>query len=140
MGHLFNASGMRPDPDRVKAIIDLKEPRNKLELQRVLGMLNYLRRFVPKFSDKTASLRELLKLNVEWQWLELHTKAFIHLKNLISNAPVLGIFDSNKPITIQADNSKDGLGCLLQNGQPVAFSSRSLTEAEKNYAQIEKEF
>ncbi|KFM62105.1 Retrovirus-related Pol polyprotein from transposon 17.6, partial [Stegodyphus mimosarum] len=141
LGHLFNASGMRPDPDRIKAITELQEPQNKHELQRVLGMCNYLRKFVPHFSEKTAILRELLKNKVGWQWLQLHSKAFKELKELISNAPVLGIFDSSKPITIQADSSKDGLGCcLLQNGQPIAFSSRSLNNAEKNYAQIEKEF
>ncbi|GBO41607.1 Transposon Ty3-G Gag-Pol polyprotein [Araneus ventricosus] len=141
LGHVFNVAGMRPDPERVKAVVELKEPKNKLELQRVLGMLNYLRRFVPHFSTKTAALRELLKQKVEWQWLGLHSQAFKELKNLICNAPVLGIFDSNKPITLQADSSKDGLGCcLLQNGQPIAFSSRSLTDSEKNYAQIEKEF
>ncbi len=96
---------------------------------------------MPKFSDKTVMLRELLKNKVEWQWLQLHSKAFQELKDLISKAPVLGIFDSSKPITIQADSSKDGLGCcLLQNGQPIAYSSRSLSNAEKNYAQIEKEF
>ncbi|XP_035209444.1 uncharacterized mitochondrial protein AtMg00860-like [Stegodyphus dumicola] len=99
---------MRPDPDRIKAITELQEPRNKHELQRVLGMCNYLRKFVPHFSEKTAILRELLKNKVEWQWLQLHSKAFRELKKLISNAPVLGIFDSSKPITIQADSSKDG--------------------------------
>ncbi|XP_035234277.1 uncharacterized protein K02A2.6-like, partial [Stegodyphus dumicola] len=100
--------GMRPDPDRIKAITELQEPQNKHELQRVLGMCNYLRKFVPHFSEKTAILRELLKNKVEWQWLQLHSKAFRKKKKLISNAPVLGIFDSSKPITIQADSSKDG--------------------------------
>ncbi|GBN61738.1 Transposon Ty3-G Gag-Pol polyprotein [Araneus ventricosus] len=122
LGHVFNVAGMRPDPERVKAIVELKEPKNKLELHRVLGMLNYLRRFVPHFSTKTAALREFLKQNVEWQWQGLHSQTFKELKNLICNAPVLGIFDSNKLITLQAkmkDCSKDGLGCcLLQN---VAF-------------------
>ncbi|GBN46208.1 Transposon Tf2-6 polyprotein, partial [Araneus ventricosus] len=74
LGHVFNVAGMRPDPERVKAVVELKEPKNKLELQRVLGMLNYLRRFVPHFSTKTAALRELLKQKVEWQWLGLHSQ------------------------------------------------------------------
>ncbi|GBL76963.1 Transposon Ty3-G Gag-Pol polyprotein [Araneus ventricosus] len=65
LGHVFNVAGVRPDPEGVKAIVELKEPKNKLELQRVLRMLNYLRRFVPHFSTKTAVLRELLKQKVE---------------------------------------------------------------------------
>lgn len=73
--------------------------------------------------------------------MPVHTNALKALKSKIANAPVLGVFNSSKPVVIQSDSSKDGLGCcMLQGGKPVAFASRSLTDTEKGYAQIEKEF
>ena len=58
----------------------------------------------------------------------------------MSNAPVLRFFDAGKAPTIQCDASSTGLGTvLLQEGQPVAYASRSLLETEQRYAQIEKE-
>ena len=59
---------------------------------------------------------------------------------MITKAPVVKFYDANEEATIECNASKKGLGAtLLQNGQPVAFVSRSLTKAEQNYAQIEKE-
>lgn len=127
---------MKPDPERVKAILDIEIPSNKKELKSILGMFNYLRKFVPNMSSITAPLRELLKHNVEFQSLPKHTEALNDLKCKISNALTLGTFDGNKEITLQCDSCKNGMGCcLLQNGQPIAFASRRL-----NDAQIEKEF
>ncbi|GBO30251.1 Retrovirus-related Pol polyprotein from transposon 17.6 [Araneus ventricosus] len=132
---------MKPDPDYVQAIIDMPEPRNKTELQRILGIINYLRQFIPQASTISAPLRELLKKSTVWHWLPAHETALKTLKNKIASAPVLSVFNSSKSIVIKPNNSKDGLGCcLLQDGRPVAFASRSLTETEKGYAQIEKEY
>ncbi|KAL0894614.1 hypothetical protein ABMA27_013176 [Loxostege sticticalis] len=139
-GHIFSKEGMKIDPDRVKAILNIKSPTNKKELQIFLGMVNYLRNFVSKLADLTAPLNSLLKKDVSWLWTEVHEKAFNNIKKCISTAPVLQNFDSTLPITIQCDASKDGLGCcLMQNGKPVCYASRSLTSAEKNFSQIEKE-
>lgn len=67
-------------------------------------------------------------------------KAWVTFKKCVVNPPVLSIFDPRLPIVIYCDASKDGLGCcLLQNKKPVAYASRSLSQTEKRYAQIEKE-
>ncbi|CAI6353509.1 unnamed protein product [Macrosiphum euphorbiae] len=85
-------------------------------------------------------LRDLLKKNVSWVWSEAHTEVLNKLKQIVASPQVLINFDPNKKITIQCDSSQTGLGCcLLQEGRPVAFSSRSLNEAEQKYPQIEKE-
>ena len=62
------------------------------------------------------------------------------MKELVKDAPVLQFFDNHKPLMIQCDASEKGLGAaLLQDGKPVAFASRALTDTETRYAQIEKE-
>lgn len=139
-GHIFSEEGMKIDPDRVKAIVNIKGPNNKKELQIFLGMINYLRKFVPNLADIAAPLQLLLKKNVDWIWTIVHETAFDNIKKKISEAPILQNFNTKLPIVIQCDASKDGLGCcLLQNGKPVSFASRSLTPSKRNFSQIEKE-
>jgi len=140
LGFLFNEQGMRPDPQRVKVINELKDPLNKTELQRVLGMVNYLRDFIPKMSEIISPLRALLKKDKIWVWNESHSAVLKEVKQLICNASTLTNFDPNIKVEIQCDASQDAIGCcLLQNKKPVCFLSRSLTDIEKGYAQIEKE-
>ena len=69
-----------------------------------------------------------------------HQKAFNSVKEAITAASTLAYFDSSKPVTTQTDASKRGIGAtLLQNGRPVAYASKSLTEIENNYCNIERE-
>lgn len=140
MGHLFSADGVRPDPKHVEAIKQLKTPTDKTSLLSVLGLFKYVAKFVENMSTITAPLRELTKDNVPFEWNEEHEDAFNKLKAVIASEPILAYYDKKKQCIIQADASKDGLGCcLLQDGHPIAFSSRALTKAEQRYAQIEKE-
>lgn len=82
----------------------------------------------------------MLKKNVHFLWTELHSKVFNEIKEEILKSNILVPFDVNKKIEIQCDASQFGLGCcLLQDNKPISFASRSLTSAEQNYAQIEKE-
>lgn len=63
------------------------------------------------------------------------------LKSILTRDPVLQNFDNNKSITIQTDASKNGIGCvLLQEGKPICYGSKALSQAELNYGQIAKEF
>lgn len=140
LGFLFNEHGMRPDPQRVKVINELIDPLNKTELQRILGMVNYLRDFLPKISEIISPLRELLKKDKIWVWNESHSAVLKEVKHLIANASILTNFDPNIKVEIQCDASQNAIGCcLLQNKKPVCFLSRSLTDTEIGYAQIEKE-
>ncbi|KAJ8895876.1 hypothetical protein PR048_001216 [Dryococelus australis] len=88
----------------------------------------------------TAPLRILLRADITWYWMKSLSDCVVAIKSAISSAPALRIFDGEKPIMIQYDTSQESLGCcLLHYGQPIAFASRSLTETEKKWAQIEKE-
>lgn len=140
LGVKFSKEGMSPDPDKIDSIKKLVNPTNKTELQRMLGMINYLRSFIPNVSELTAPLRELLKKNVVWNWTQSHSKVLEDLKTIICSSQVLAPFDPDIPVEIQCDASKDAIGfCMLQNGKPVHFGSRSMNNTEQDYAQIEKE-
>ena len=140
LGDIVTADGFKPDPEKIKAIIDMPEPQSKQDLQRLLGMVNYLSQYIPNMSEISAPLRALLKKNTQWFWYDEHRHAIEKLKQALTNSPVLQYFNQDKPITIQTDASQSGIGsCLLQEGHPVIYASRSLTNAEQNYAQIEKE-
>ena len=140
IGHLLTLDGLKPDPNKVKAILEMPTPTEKQSLQRLLGMITYLAKFLPNLSDVTEPLRRLLDRDVEWHWDDVHENALTQVKQLITREPVLRYFDNTKEVTFQCNASESGLGAtIMQEGQPVAFSSRALSNTEKNYAQIEKE-
>lgn len=140
LGHIFSNEGIRIDPDRVKAIMAIKSPNNVAKLQSILSIVNFLRNFISNLSTKIVAFRKLLKKNVEFQWLPIREKYLNDIKQQVKNAPVLANFDRDKDITIQAGASQYGLGCcLLQNNKPIYYASRSLTDSQKNLAQIKKE-
>ena len=106
-----------------------------------MGMVNYLQKFAPGLSELTTPIRTLLKDDVEFVWEEnVHSECFKCVKAVIASAPVLKYFDPSVEAVLQWDASQNGLGaCLMQNSQPVAYATRSLTKTECNYVQMEKE-
>lgn len=144
IGDVLSDKGVKPDPSKVAAIREFPVPKSKEEVLRFLGMIKYLARFLPELSSRSYHLRSLLKKDVHFLWIEAHEKEFEDLKNLVSQEPILQYYDPNLPIKISADASMRGLGAILQqqhgeDWKPVAFASRSVTEAESRYATIERE-
>ena len=132
--HLLTADhdGLKPDPKKVEAILMMPKPTDVQSVKRFLGMANYLSKFLPHLSTVTEPLRRLRYKDVEWHWNEAHEGAFTEVKRLITNHPLLPYYDVSKEVTLQCDASQSGLGAaLLQEGQPVAFTSRALTVTEK---------
>lgn len=140
MGNIISEGGIRPDSKYGEAISDMKKPTDKNGVLRFLGLLKYLARFIPNLSKQTAELRNLTRNEVVFSWNEEHDREFENMLKIITSGPILAIYDPSKPVTVQTDASKDGLGCvLIQEGHPIAYASRTLSKSEQKWAQIEKE-
>jgi len=120
--------------------MNMPSPKNKEKLQRFLGMLTYLNKFIPNLFHIAAPLQNLLEKDVEWYWQDDQIKSFVALKQLVTEAPVLKYFDPKRPTKISVDASSKGLGAmLLQNNHPIAYASKAVTDCQQRCAQIEKE-
>ncbi|XP_063360657.1 uncharacterized protein K02A2.6-like [Cydia amplana] len=140
LGHLLTKDGIKPDPTKIDSIIKMEKPQNVKELQRLLGMITYVAKFIPSLSQVCSPLRNLIKKDVEWLWSKEHDDSFCELKKILVSDPVLQYYDVSRPVKLSVDASKDALGAvLLQNDLPVAYASKSMTSTQKLYAQIEKE-
>ncbi|PFX18959.1 Retrovirus-related Pol polyprotein from transposon 17.6 [Stylophora pistillata] len=140
MGHVISRDGLKPDPDKVTAIKNMPKSTTKPEVLTLLGFVNYLSKFLPKLSDESAPLRVLTTKQSKFAWAKQHDEAFATVQQLVTQHLVLKFYSIEEEVTIQTDASNKGLGIvLLQNGQPVAFASRTLSPAEQSYATIEKE-
>ena len=140
IGHVATTEGLCVDPHKVQAIVEMPPPTDVAGVQRLLGMAQYLNKFLPHLSDLTKPFRELTHQDSLWTWDQPQKAAFEKLKEAVSNTPVLRYYNLSEEVTLQCDASQSGLGAaLLQGGQPVAYASRALTPTETRYAQIEKE-
>ena len=140
VGHVISANGLQPDDSKIKAVKEMPRPQTRDDVKRFLGFIQYLSKFIPNMSEVDEPLRKLLRKDIEFHWEKPQQSSFDKLKELCCTTPVLAFYDPNKDLTIQCDASSFALGgVLLQEGHPVAYTSRSLSKSEQNYAQIEKE-
>ncbi len=142
MGHVLTPEGLAPDPEKIRAILEMQKPTDAATVQRLLGMATYLSKFHPRLSSVVEPLQRFTDKSTKdsFVWDTQHENAFMALKGLMSVAPVLGYYDVHKEVTIESDSSNVGLGTLIsQEGKPIAYASRALTTTERNYAQIENE-
>ena len=139
-GTIYADNGIHPDPKKVDDLRNMPTPRNKKELQEFLGFITYMAPFIPNLSSQSACLRDLLKNDVSFIWEPHHELCFEALKNCITADSTLQYYDTSVMPVLQVDASLRGLGAsLLQNGRPVAFASKSLSDIETRYACIERE-
>ena len=108
-------------------------------------MVNHYGRFVSNLSTVLAPLHQLLRKETRWRWSKAQQDAFAQTKEMLSTPQVMTHFDSSKPLVLTCDASPYGVGAVLAHAfddrveRPIAYYSRSLSAAEKNYAQIDKE-
>lgn len=144
-GYKFSKNGIEPDPAKVKAFTALDSPKNASEVRSLLGMIQYCGKFIPNLATTTKPLRDLTHKDAEWEWSSRHQAALDQLKTQLSNHETLAYYDENKETHLIVDASPVGVAAILAqsdnagNEDIVAYASRSLTEAEGRYSQIERE-
>jgi len=143
LGHLLSARGVSVLPDRVTAIQGYPPPQNLRALRRFLGMVGFYARFIPNFSHRAAPLHALKKKGSQFIWTTQHQDAFDDLKAL-SESPVLQIPDFSGEFVLVTDASDLGVSAVLNQQvgvdlAPIAYYSRLLSPAERNYSTYEKE-
>ena len=137
---LYNVNGVHPGLGKVNTVHTLLAPTNITELQEFLWLVTYLSPFIPDLSTLTAPLHELLKKDTDFIWNCTYNATFQQIKEAVVSDTTLRYFDPSLPVTIQVDASQVGLGAaLLQNGKPMAFASKALTETECQYRNIERD-
>jgi hypothetical protein len=146
LGHIIGGGDIRPDPQKVEAVVNFQRPITKRDVRSFLGLIGYYRKFLKDFSNKAAPLTALTKKGQpdRVNWSEECEASFRVLKQHMVCAPVLYVADPQKPFVLQTDASDMGLGAVLSQEHdneehPVAFASRKLSPAEKKYSTIEKE-
>jgi len=144
LGHRVSSAGIRPDADKIKAVKEFPTPKNTQDVKSFLGLCSYYRRFIKDFCHRAQPLQELLKGDSRFHWGVEQRQAFEDLKEALTSDPILGLYDENCPTKMHTDASGYGIGAVLiqiQKGEEkvIAYASRALMKAEKNYSTTERE-
>ena len=152
LGHAVSEDGIRTDPKKIEAVLQLPIPVTVTDVRSFLGLTNYYRRFLKGYSKITRPLTDLIsKENADKKkapvvWTSVCQEAFDQLKKLCTEAPVLAYPDFTKPFKLHIDACDKGLGAILYQDQadgkekPISFASRSLNKVESNYPAHKLEF
>ena len=154
--NVLSKDGLSPDNTKVQLIKDWPVPTNHRELLSFLGTVNYLSHFLAFLSDLCAPLQALLKKDTEFVWTLVHQHTFDQIKLHVSNNVKLQFYGSSKPLYIEVDMSKKGIGAvmlrqdnivpsmaksdeILMNLRPISYASKTLSSTESNYLNTECE-
>jgi len=144
LGHLISETGIRQDQSKLAALKRMPEPKNVKELRSVLGMLNYYRKFVPRFAIITSPLTQLLKKNHVFVWEAERKEAFNQVLDALLANESLSHFEHHAPTALKTDACRTGIGAILlqqhnSEWKIVTCKSRKLRPNEINYGITELE-
>ena len=152
LGHVVSEKGIEVDPKKKEAVQKWPVLKTVTDVRSFLGFMNQYRKFIPKYAHAAGPLNELIsgdnskKKKKEVQWTPECQEAFEALKEHCYTTPVLAYADYKRPFRLHTDASDLGLGVVLyqqdENGKNrvIAYGSRTLSQAEKNYPAHKLEF
>ena len=144
-GHEIDKDGLHNTNANIEAVQNAPRPQDVSSVRGFLGLVNYYHRFLPNISSVLHPLNQLLEKDHTWEWSRECEDVFKEAKRLVTSEQVLAHYDPDLPVRVACDASPYGLGAVLSHvmsdgsEKPVAFASRTLNRAERNYSQIDKE-
>ena len=146
LGYVVSEKGMEPDPDKIAVIDGLATPTNAKGIAKLLGHVGWYRELISDFAKIAVPIMQLLKKDCRFVWTEACQKAFKDLRSRLSTYPVLRPPDWGKPFHVFCNARNVIVGSALcqamgekENDQPIAYASKQLTLAERNYSTTERE-
>ena len=136
LGHTVGIGRISPRQATIQSLIHATAPRNKTQLRSFLGLTGFFQRYIPHFSDLTASLTDILRKGRDFNWDIQAETAFQGIKKIMCNQPIFLIADYNKPFIMLIDASNIAIGAVLmqqdESGdlKPVCYFSKKLNEAQ----------
>ncbi|CAH9143682.1 unnamed protein product [Cuscuta epithymum] len=143
LGYLVSRRGIEPNPEKIKAILEMEPPRNVKEVQRLTGRLAALNRFLSKLAEKATPFFHIMKKSKGFVWTEECQKSFEGLKNYLLSPPVLSKPEAGETLYLYLGVSPSAISSVLvrEDGgvqRPVYYVSKTLRDAELRYTTIEK--
>lgn len=144
LGYVVSEEGLRVDPDKVQAIVDIPVPRNQKDVRQFVGTASWYRRFISNFSTRLYPLTSMLKKGKRFEWNSEAQESWDDIRSCLIKSPILSCPNFDKPFTIACDASGVGLGAVLSQESEkgeivVAYASRTLTRGEQNFSVTERE-
>lgn len=144
LGHTITKDGLKPNSDKIDAVLNYPIPKTTTEIRSFLGLVGYYRRYIKDFAKVTQPLTACLKKKNRIVIDQKYIDAFDKCKELLTNAPLLQYPDYEKPFILTTDASNVAIGAVLSQGtvgndKPVAYASRTLSDTESRYSTIERE-
>jgi hypothetical protein len=144
LGHVVSHEGISTDPSKVESVRDWPVPKTRTEVLAFKGLASYYRRFVSNFSEISGPLSALTSEKVPFIWGKVEQESFDNLKQALITAPVLMAPDPAAPYLISTDASGFAIGGVLSQQSEgeervVAYESRRLNSAERNYPTHDRE-
>ena len=145
LGVIIGEDEIRIEKEKVQGVMEWPVPKNMKDVQKFLGLANYYRWFVKDFTMIAKLLHEIMRKDKKWNWGEKQQKAFEELKRRFITEPVLVISDLDKEMRVEMDTSDFVIEevllmkCEDKKWRPVAYISKLLNEAERNYEIHDKE-
>ncbi len=153
LGYVLTRDGIKPQSNKVQAILVIKPPAGVKQLRHFFSMVQYYCDLWARQSNMLAPLTSLVgecgqtkttkakgTKKVPWYWDEVHQRAFDHIKDTIAKDIVLAYPDYSKGFEIYTDASSKQLGAVItQDNRPIVFFSRKLSDAQRKYGVIKIE-
>lgn len=145
LGHVIDEHGLHKTQEKTDAVKNMRRPKNVNELRTFLGLANYYNKFIKNLATILYPLNTLLKKGIQYEWTTKCEESFAKVKEEITSDNILVHFDPKLPLVLATDASPTGLGAVISHRysdgseKPISFASRTLTECEQKYSQIDKE-